>query len=406
MSDTKKNRAQTPHIGLFGRRNVGKSALINALAGQAMAIVSDQPGTTTDPVYKTMEWQEIGPVVLIDTAGMDDEGHLGALRVARSAEVIKQIDLGVLVFAHNRVDYWEQAMMRAFQRYEVPYILVHNMEDLEPLSAFTEDRLSQLTTAPVVRCSALTGWQIEAVREVIKRHIPTSSMQAPSLLEGLIHPDEVVVLVTPIDSEAPVRRLIQPQVMAIRDMLDHHAIAVVLQETELERFLTTSQISPALVVTDSQVFGRVAEMVPEAIPLTSFSILMARLKGPFEAYLKGTRSIGHLHDGDKILLLEACSHQINCEDIGRVKIPRWLEAYTGKRLEFEVVAGLAPFPAPVTSYALIIQCGGCMITRTQAVGRLKEALDRQIPVSNYGMVIAYLNHAFERAIAPLNRQLS
>jgi [FeFe] hydrogenase H-cluster maturation GTPase HydF len=379
-----------PHIGIFGRRNVGKSHFINTLTGTEAAIVSDTPGTTTDPVRKHMELFGVGPVVIIDTAGIDDEGSLGARRVSRSLELIDQLDCAILLFAHNIFGEYEENLLERFRSAELPYILVHNKSDEVRLEPGREG----------IEFSSLTGENLPAVLEALVSTVPESSYRSVSLLDDVVSAGELVMLVTPIDSEAPGGRMILPQVMAIRDVLDHDAVNIVLKEAQVSVFLDSTGIKPALVLTDSQAFGAVSNLISPEIPLSSFSIAFARMRGPFEAYLNGTPTLARLQDSDRVLILESCTHQVSCEDIGRYKLPRWIRTFTGKVLEFDIVSGLSGLPRPLTEYALVIQCGGCMLTRRQVHSRLKPVLDAGIPVSNYGMAIAYVNGIFDRVTAP------
>jgi [FeFe] hydrogenase H-cluster maturation GTPase HydF len=389
-----------PHIGIFGRRNFGKSSLINALTGQEVAIVSEIAGTTTDPVKKSMEIFGIGPAIIIDTAGIDDHGELGKKRIAKTLDIIKHIDCAVLVIAENTFGEFEEMLLEKFDKYKIPYLIVNNKTDIESLQNETIRKIQQLTTALIIEFSAITNFNRDGIIEALKSTIPETAYQAPSLLEGIISRGDIVMLITPIDSECPDGRMILPQVMAIRDVLDNDAINVVVKETEAELFLQKTGIKPKLVITDSQVFGFVNKIIPADIPLTGFSVAYAHMRGPFDEYVKGTKKISQLKNGDNILILESCTHQVSCEDIGRFKIPRWLKQFTGKELEFNIVAGLAEIQKPITDYALIIQCGGCMITRKQVFSRLIDAIDADIPVTNYGLAIAYMNGIFDRAIAP------
>ena len=392
-------RERRAHIGIFGRRNNGKSTLINFLAGQEIAIVSEVAGTTTDPVKKSFEITGFGPVVLIDTAGIDDTGSLGAKRIAKSNQIIKTIDLAILVITQNTFADFELALIEKFKQYDVPFITIHSKEDLELLQENTAELARQNGSKDILSFSNKRG-NIEAIISSIKKEIPESAFTTPSLLGDLISYGDIVLLITPIDIEAPEGRLILPQVQAIRDVLDNDAVCIVLKERELDAFLRKTGIKPKLVVTDSQVFLKAGASIPEDIALTSFSIMLAHFKGNFNAYLKGTPQIGKLQDGDKILLLESCSHHTSCDDIGRVKIPRWISNFTGKQLEFVVIAGLDEIPGKISDYALLIQCGACMITQKQLTNRLQEAIDSGIPVSNYGMTIAYVQGIFNRAVAP------
>lgn len=395
-----KGRDAKPHIGIFGRRNHGKSSLINCLAGQDVAIVSEKAGTTTDPVRKSMEITDIGPVILIDTAGSDDEGELGKKRVARSREVIRHIDLGILVLAGNLFDHEEEAIITQFEKWEVPFLMVHNKSDLTPPGNLLMDTLQQKYHQDVFAFSTLDPHNLDALIGKIGKAIPESAYLSKSLVGDIISQGDLVLLITPIDEEAPEGRLILPQVQVIRDILDNDAIAIVAKEREIDALLKRLHPLPALVITDSQVFKKADASIPENIPLTSFSTVLARYKGDFESYLKGTPQLSKLENGDKILILESCTHQVSCDDIGRVKIPRWLSAFSGKKLEYEVVSGLNKVPGTIKDYSMVIQCGGCMITRKQLINRLKPAIDAGIPVSNYGMAIAYMHGIYERAVAP------
>lgn len=394
-----KGKDTKPHIGIFGRRNNGKSSLINALAGQELAIVSETAGTTTDPVRKSMEIPGIGPVILIDTAGIDDSGELGARRVQKTREAMRTIDLAILVITENGFDETEEKLVDDFTDLGIPFFIVHNKSDLEPLSLELSGRLTEKYSVPVLDLSAKRDPDTEGLIGTLRRMIPETAYTTPSLLGDLISYGDVVLLITPIDIEAPEGRMILPQVQAIRDILDHDGIAVVCKEREVDNYIRRMNPRPALVVTDSQVFLKADASVPRDIPLTSFSILLARQRGDFQNYLKGTPHIQQLKDGDRILILESCTHHVSCDDIGRVKIPRWLGNYTGKKLEYEVVAGLNYLPRDIHEYALVIQCGGCVITRKQIINRLKPAVDAGIPVTNYGMTIAWVHGIYQRAVS-------
>ena len=389
-----------PHIGIFGRRNCGKSSLLNLLTGQNIAIVSDTAGTTTDPVKKSIEIFGIGPCVLIDTAGIDDVGELGQQRVEKTMKVLEEIDCAILVITENNFGEPEKQLITRMKELAVPFFVVHNKADLEPLLAVTKAVIEKNHDTKVLNFSVAKNDDIAPLVEQLKKAIPESAYQKVSLLGGIINPNEVVVLVCPVDSEAPEGRLILPQVMAIRDVLDNECICVVLKETHLQQYLDTMP-KPALIVTDSQVFGFVSKIVPPEIPLTSFSIVMARLRGDFDNYVKGTPCLSQLKDGDTVLLLESCTHHSTCEDIGRVKLPRMIQKFTGKDIKFEYVAGLAPIP-DVGRFAMAIQCGGCMSTRKQLINRTNRFVEAGIPISNYGMALAYMNGIFERVMTPFN----
>ena len=395
-----RGRDAKPHIGIFGRRNMGKSSLINCLAGQDVAIVSAQAGTTTDPVKKSMEIPGIGPVVMIDTAGTDDTGDLGKKRVARSREIFRQIDFGILLMTDNHYDEKEEEIIAHFDKWEVPYLVVHNKSDLSPLLPRIQGILKEKFKQDVFDFSAVKAHNREDLIDKIRSGIPETAYMSKSLVGDIISQGDLVLLITPIDDEAPEGRMILPQVQAIRDILDNDAIAVVAKEREIDVLMKRLQPEPALVITDSQVFKKADASIPDHIPLTSFSTVLARYKGDFENYLKGTPKLSELENGDRILILESCTHQVSCDDIGRIKIPRWLSTYSGKKLEFEVVAGLNKVPGKISDYSMVIQCGGCMITRKQLINRLKPAIEAGIPVTNYGMAIAYMHGIYQRAVAP------
>ena len=391
-----KGRDAKPHIGIFGRRNNGKSALINSLSGQEVAIVSEVPGTTTDPVKKSIEIPGVGPAVMIDTAGMDDIGDLGSKRVGRTREIIRRIDLAVLVLASNLFGEAEEQLIEELEKWEVPWIVVHNKSDLEPAGHALRERFRE----KLIDYSSLNPVNKSALVNLVMQHIPETAYLSKSLVGDIIRQGDLVLLITPIDEEAPEGRLILPQVQAIRDILDNDAIAIVAKEREIDTLLKRLQPRPALAICDSQVFLKADASVPRDIPLTSFSTVLARYKGDFENYLKGTPRLSDLKNGDRVLILESCTHHVSCDDIGRVKIPRWLSQFTGKELEYTVVSGLDNIPGEITDYSMVIQCGGCMITRKQLINRLKTAVEAGIPVTNYGMAIAYMQGIYRRAIAP------
>ncbi|HLO61220.1 MAG TPA: [FeFe] hydrogenase H-cluster maturation GTPase HydF [Bacteroidales bacterium] len=395
-----KGREHKPHIGIFGRRNFGKSSLINSLTGQDVSIVSEQPGTTTDPVKKSIEIEGVGPAIIIDTAGIDDTGSLGELRVKKTKEVMQIIDLALLLVNGNASGSFEEELTESFYDSGVPFLFVHNKSDLVPLDPDFKSKLEQLYKVPVIEFSSVDNRNLKELVGTIKKTMPETAWRKQSLLGDLVNYGDIVLLITPVDTEAPEGRLILPQVQAIRDVLDNDCIAVVLKERELDTFLKRTAVKPKLAVCDTSVILKADASVPDNIPLTGFSILLARYKGDFEHYLDGTPAISDLKDGDRVLMLESCTHHVSCDDIGRMKIPRWMSSFTGRKLDFDVVSGLNHITRPITDYALVVQCGGCMITRKQLVNRLKPAIDAGIPVTNYGMAIAYMQGVYERAIAP------
>ncbi|HNW89363.1 MAG TPA: [FeFe] hydrogenase H-cluster maturation GTPase HydF [Bacteroidales bacterium] len=395
-----KGRDQKPHIGIFGRRNNGKSSFINTLVGQEVSIVSERSGTTTDPVKKSIEIFGIGPVIMVDTAGIDDTGELGEKRVKKTLQVLATIDCAILIIANNQFGTFELNLIRDFKTHELPFIIVHNKSDLQPLSVNTRQQIKDHTSSDLIDFSTLRPVNMDEVIDALKKNIPETSYVNRSLIGDLISEGDYVLLVTPIDSEAPEGRMILPQQMAIRDVLDNHCICIVLRETELKHFFETSNITPRLVITDSQAFGDIKGIVPEDVPLTSFSIVFSRLKGDFDNYIKGAEKISRLKDGDNVMIMESCTHRISCEDIGRTKLPAWLQKFTGKKLNFTIISGMTDVPENLTDYSLLIQCGGCMFTRKQILNRLKPFTNNAVSITNYGMAIAYMNGIFERALQP------
>lgn len=395
-----RGKESKPHIGIFGRRNNGKSSFINALTGQEIAIVSDVPGTTTDPVKKSIEIQGIGPAVLVDTAGIDDTGELGLKRVQKTLSVLKIIDMAVLIIADNHFSNFEENLIKDFKSQDVPFVIFNNKSDISPLNISLKHKIKNgYGVTPIDFCS-INPVNIEQVISAMRYTMPATAYTSKSLIGDIITYGDLVLLITPIDIEAPEGRMILPQVQAIRDILDNDCIAVVCKEKEVDSLMKVLNPRPKLAITDSQVFLKADASIPKDIPLTSFSIMLARHKGDFENYLKGTPKISELKDGDRVLLLESCTHHVSCDDIGRVKIPRWLSAFTGKQLEFDVVSGLSDIKRDINDYSLVIQCGGCVITRKQVVGRLKAAVDAGVPVTNYGMAIAWIHGIYKRAVAP------
>lgn len=386
------------HIGLFGRRNVGKSSLLNALTRQDVSIVSDIAGTTTDPVEKPMELLPLGPVLFIDTAGIDDVGALGELRVARTRQIFDRCDLGVVVAAAGEWGEFEQQILGELKQREIPTIVVFNKVDV---AAPSEEVLAGFRSAktPVVQTVATAGDGLLDLREALIRHAPEDFINAPSIMGDLVPAGELAVLVVPIDLEAPKGRLILPQVNAIRDVLDVDAYCMIVKERELRDALDRLNRPPAIVVTDSQGFLKVAADTPPSIPMTSFSILFARYRGDLFEFVRGALTIDRLQPGDRILIAEACSHHPIGEDIGTVKIPRWLTQYVGGKLEFTNVQG-HDFPDDVTPYRLIVHCGSCMWNRREMLSRILRCRQQGVPITNYGVTIAYSLGIFERALGP------
>lgn len=393
------------HIAIFGRRNAGKSSLLNNIVGQEISIISDIPGTTTDPVRKRIEIFGIGPVQLIDTAGIDDSGELGDARTEKSKSLVDKIDAAIVVFTDNLFEKPEQDIVNLLIDADVPILLVHNKSDINPLD---EELAMELTESYKIDTLEYTTHptddkmkesNLSLLISFLVKIVNDSPYIEHGMFDGLVENEEKVILVCPIDSETPEGRLILPQVMAIRDLLDKSAIAIVQKSQTLEKYLKDNSSSIKMVVTDSQEFRTVAQIVPDSMALTSFSILLAKSKGCFEDYLKGTPKLSRLKEGDRILILESCTHHTSCEDIGRVKLPTMIKKFTGKNILFDVVAGLEKIERPIDNYAMVIQCGGCMITKRQLRNRLKPAIDQGVAVSNYGMTISYLNGIFDRAVS-------
>lgn len=408
---------QTPaseriHISFFGRRNAGKSSMINAITGQELAIVSDVKGTTTDPVYKTMELLPLGPVMLIDTPGIDDEGELGTLRVKKSYQVLNKTDIAILVIDSTigKTEV-EDACIQRFQEKKIPYLLVYNKcellntpemtpalntsfkkstHDFDPKTAFKE-----------IYVSAITGMNINELKKWISTLKPQDTHPYP-IIGDLIEPFDLVILVVPIDKAAPKGRLILPQQQTIRDILEHGATSLVVRDTELSETLqrlNSAGISPKMVVTDSQAFAHVSKIVPENITLTSFSILFARYKGDLKTSIEGVAALQTLKDGDKILIAEGCTHHRQCNDIGTVKIPNWIRSYTGKNPEFIFTSG-TEFPEDLSSYKMVVHCGGCMLNEREMKYRIACCRDLNIPITNYGILIAQVTGILKRSLEP------
>ncbi len=381
--------AERLHIGLFGRRNAGKSSVINAITGQELAIVSDVKGTTTDPVYKAMELLPLGPVVLIDTPGLDDEGELGALRVKKSYQVLNKTDIALVVIdAQSGMSAEDEALVARIRDKAIPYLIVYNKTDLAD---------GIVLTANAIGVSAKTGAGVHELKERIGALIPQGNSNK-KIVGDLLEAGDTVVLVTPIDEAAPKGRLILPQQQTIRDILDSGCMAFVTKDTELTQTLDALKNPPKLVITDSQAFGRVSKMVPAGVPLTSFSILFARYKGNLASAVRGAKAVDSIEDGDVILVSEGCTHHRQCGDIGTVKLPMWIRKHTGKDPKFEFTSG-GEFPDDLSKYKLIVHCGGCTLNEREMQYRIKCAEDAGVPLTNYGTMIAYCNGILKRSTA-------
>jgi [FeFe] hydrogenase H-cluster maturation GTPase HydF len=388
------------HIGIFGRRNVGKSSLINAITGQSLAIVSEIPGTTADPVYKSMEILPIGPCVLIDTAGIDDEGALGEKRVEKTRTVLRKTDVALMVLAPDQgVGKFEEQLFDIFKERKISFTVVINKCDVADAGPL--ERALSSRGLGYVKVSSVTCSGIEDLKKMIIEISPANWSPVP-LLGDIIKPKDKVVLVCPVDSAMPQGRLILPQVQVLRAILDADAMAYVAKDSEAREVLGSMKEKPDLVITDSQVFETIKDVVPGDVPFTSFSIIYARHKGDLAVYLDGVKSVKELKDGDEVLISEACTHHVQPEDIGRTKIPTWLRNTTGKDIHFEVTAG-CEFPENLSRFKLIIACGGCMVTRREMMARIELAKKAGVPITNYGIIIAYFAGVLERTAAPFIR---
>lgn len=414
LNDTPKG--ERIHIAVFGKRNAGKSSLINAITSQELAIVSDVLGTTTDPVYKAMELLPLGPVMLIDTPGLDDEGALGKQRMERTAKVLRQADIAIIVIDSSAMMYAEmlqepleeslqieRELAEKFQKNELPFMVVLNKSDACPN---IDDKANTLRTLfqveEVYIASAKEEMGIHKIKEKLGKMVPQEEER--KIVGDLLEPSDLVVLVVPIDKAAPKGRLILPQQQTIRDILEANAVSVVVRETELKTTLEQLGKKPRLVITDSQAFEQVAKDTPEDVMLTSFSILFSRYKGNLEQQVEGVKAIHSLRDGDRILMAEGCTHHRQCDDIGTVKIPRWLTKYTGKELVFETSSGTG-FPDDLSKYSLIIHCGGCTLNKKEMQYRLNQARIQKVPIVNYGVVIAHMKGILERSLEPFEQSL-
>ncbi len=377
--------ADRPHIAFFGKRNAGKSSVVNAVTGQDISIVSDYKGTTTDPVTKAMELLPLGPVVIIDTPGIDDEGTVGELRVKKALRILNKTDIAVLVI-DSTVGKTEEdkELIELFIKKDIPYLIVYNKSDIYKM---------EITQENEINVSAINNENIYKLKEKLAKLVKSES-ENKKIISDLLTENDVVLLVTPIDSSAPKGRMILPQVQTIRDILDTHAICITVQPQQLKKAL---DFNPKMVITDSQIFNKVKNIVPENIPLTSFSILFARYKGLLKSAVNGVNKLRDLKDGDTVLICEGCTHHRQCEDIGTVKLPGWISDYTEKELNFEFTSG-GQFPENIEKYSLIVHCGGCMLNEREICYRNKAANDAGVPITNYGTLIAHINGILERSI--------
>ena len=376
------------HIGIFGRRNAGKSSIINAITGQELAIVSDIEGTTTDPVSKAMELLPLGPVVIIDTPGLDDSGVLGEMRIKKTYQVLNKTDIALLVVDSSAgITEYDFAVLEKIREKKIPCLTVFNKSDISGMSVNTENEIS---------VSTVTGENIHELKERIARIVPQNIMEYP-IIADKVKSGDCVVMVVPIDKAAPKGRIILPQQNTLRELLDSGCTAVVCRDSELEHTLDTMSKPPKFVITDSQVFGRVSKIVPENICLTSFSILFARHKGNIFELVKGVKKLDTLSDNDIVLISEGCTHHRQCGDIGTVKLPAWIKKYTGRDIKFEFTSG-TEFPAELSKYSMIIHCGGCMLNEREMKYRIKCAADAEVPITNYGMTIAYVNGILRKSL--------
>ncbi len=403
MNENTAPRALRAVITIIGRRNAGKSSLINALTGQEVSIVSPRPGTTTDAIAKAYELLPLGPVTFYDTAGLDDEGDLGKLRIGATRKILFKTDLAVITVSEQGLGEKEKEMIAEMQRTDIPFVMAFNKCDLKPISP--QDRTYCTEKGlPYVEISAATGQGTDDLKAEMIRLMPAEFKEDPLLAGDLIGAGSTVLLVVPIDLSAPKGRLILPQVQILREILDRNAVAIVTKENELKETLAGLKKAPSLVITDSQVVMKAAADVPPEIKLTTFSALFARYKGNIGTFLRGAEKIDTLKDHDRILIAEACSHHIQCDDIGRIKIPAWLKQYTGLNLEFDFCSG-SDFPENLEQYALVVHCGACMLNRTEMIRRIKECERRKIAITNYGIVISKTRGLLERIAEPLTAQI-
>lgn len=381
--------SERTHIGFFGLRNAGKSSLVNAVTGQELSVVSDVLGTTTDPVKKAMELLPLGPVVVIDTPGFDDTGYLGEKRVSTTRKVLASVDIAVLVVdASKGISADDETLLSLFKERKIPYVIAYNKSDLTKVT---------LTAKNEIAVSAVKGENINELKELIGAILNTK--EEKFILADLVSAGDTVILVTPIDSSAPKGRLILPQVQTLRELLDLHCNAIVCQPEELKATIDNLKTKPKLVITDSQVFGKVSKDVPTDINLTSFSILFARYKGDLETLVKGAAALKNLKDGDKILISEGCTHHRQCGDIGTVKLPKWITEFTQKNITFDFTSG-GDFPEDLSDYAMVVHCGGCMLNQREMAYRINSATAEATPIVNYGVLIAHVHGILSRSLSP------
>ena len=391
MSLNQTPSAERVHIGFFGLRNAGKSSLVNAVTGQEISVVSDVKGTTTDPVRKSMELLPLGPVTIIDTPGLDDEGELGELRVQKAREVLATVHVAVLVVEAARgLGDLDRALIALFEERKLPYIIAYNKADLADAPATNDPHAHAV--------SARTGEGVHELKEKLAA-LAVNTGEVRRLVSDLLSPDDVVVLVIPIDESAPKGRLILPQQQTIRDVLDAHCTVIACQDTELKKTLSALSVKPRLIITDSQAFGRVAKDVPDGVMLTSFSILFARYKGDLATLVRGASALSHLRDGDRVVIAEGCTHHRQCNDIGTTKIPRWIEDFSGVKPVFEFTSG-GRFPDDLAECRLVVHCGGCMLTDKEMRARMERAAAAGVPMVNYGVAIAHMHGILKKSLAP------
>lgn len=394
-------KANRLHIGIFGKRNAGKSSLLNALVNQDISIVSATAGTTTDPVEKTMEFLPLGPVVFIDTAGVDDIGDLGAQRIEKTKKIFDRTDIAVIICDSDGWNDYEINLFKEFEHRHIPVLAVINKQDESTIPESKLKEIQKYVIQPLATSIKNSREIVFRLKEQLIKACPDDFINPPSILGDIVQPNDTVILVIPVDKEAPKGRIILPQVQVLRDLLDNRCKAFVTQETELKQTLEELKVKPRLVITDSQAFEPVSRDVPEDIELTSFSIVFARMKGDLRVFYEGAKKIDELKDGDKILICESCSHHQIEDDIARVKIPKWIRKKTGKEIQFVYHSG-HDFPSNLTEYALLIHCGACMTNRREVLSRIMKCKEANLPITNYGIVISHCMGILQRAVKPFN----